>query len=165
MEEDKVYVPVTVGIKKVMITVYGLVVMAGTFINIMNQDGLQSWLSLIGFSSLYIIACCIIYGAIKSQRIILTSNGFVLKQLGMIRHQINYSDIYEVKKGKMSGSPIMKIEADIKRNKKTYPVPFLPFETDWNEILDYLESRCGRKVIGEMTLKREPGEIRTWVNS
>ncbi|MBM7662668.1 hypothetical protein JOC85_003478 [Bacillus mesophilus] len=164
MEEDKVYVPVTVGIKKVMITVYGLVILAGTFINIMNHDGLQKWLSLIGFSSLYIIACAIIYAAIKSQRIILTKKGFILKQLGMTRHSISYSDIYEVKKGKMSGSPIMKIEANHKGNKKTYPVPFLPFEKDWNEILDHLESGCRRKVIGEMTLKREPGELRTWVN-
>jgi hypothetical protein len=163
MENNKTYFPVTVGIWKIMFTVYGLVLFTGTFINIMNKDGLESWLSLIGFSSLYIITCCILFWAIRSQRIILTKKGFVLKQLGMTRYLITYSDIHEISKGKMSGSPIMKIEC--KGNKKTYPVPFLPFEKDWNEILDHLENECGRKVIGEMTLKREPGELRTWVNS
>ncbi|WP_456276816.1 hypothetical protein [Bacillus sp. AK128] len=163
--KDKVYVPVTVGILKIMVTVYGFVLAAGIIINIMKEEGLEGILSLIGFSSLYIIACTLLYFAIKSQRIILTNKGFILKQLGMVRHRINYKDIHEIRKGKMSGSPIMHIEVNINDKKKVYPVPFLPFEKDWNEILLHLETECGRPIVGEMTLKRAPGELRTWVNT
>jgi hypothetical protein len=161
---QKVYFPNTNGILKIMVTVYVLVLLAGTIINVIKREGLENWLTFITISSIYIIVCSLIYVAIKSQRIILTDKSFTLKQLGLIRHRISLKEIEEVRKGKMDGSPIMEIETRINGLKKVSPVPFLPFEKDWKEMLQLLEGNCGEEIIGEMTLTRQKGELRTWID-
>ncbi|WP_246942981.1 hypothetical protein [Bacillus pinisoli] len=163
--KEKVYIPATTGILGLMLTVYGLVMCAGTIINIMNQDGLSSWLSLIAFSGLYLGTCAILFFTIKGQKIIITNEGLALKQLGMIRYQVRFEEIVKISKGKMSGSPIMNLDVNMKGISKTLPFPFLPFQKDWEEILGTIEAQCGKHVMGEMELKREPGELRTWANS
>lgn len=145
-----------------MIIVYILVVCVGTILNIINQAGLQDWLSFMKISLLYIGICSVLYIAIKSQRVILNDKQLVLKVLGMTRHRIDLSHIEEVRKGKMNGSPIIEIETRPNGYKKISPVPYLPFEKDWDEMLTFIKGKCGENVIGSMTLKREKGELRTW---
>lgn len=158
----RVFYPKTTGISTVMFTIYVIVLLAGTIINLIKSDGFGEWITFLLVSFLYIGICSLIYFAIKSQRIIITKDIFLLKQLGLVRHHIRLKEIEQVRKGKMSGSPIIEIQTKPGKNQKIYPVPFLPFEQDWDDILFLLEDSCGKEIIGEMTLKRDKGELRTW---
>jgi hypothetical protein len=157
--KEKVYYPNTSGIGKIMGTVYAIVFFAGSAINIIRQDGLESWLVFLKVSLIYIGICTLIYLAIKSQRIILSEKQFTLKVFGFTRHQITLNQINEIRKAKLNGSPIMEIET---LNKRAFPVPFLPFEKCWDELLPILKEKCGSEAIGEMKLRREKGELRSW---
>jgi ABC-type nickel/cobalt efflux system permease component RcnA len=160
--KQRVYTPNTKGIIPIMAIVYVTVLIAGTMLNIFNNDSLENWFSFLQISLLYILSCSLIYMAIRSQRIIVDQNKLILKQLGLTRHRIELQHIEQVRKGKLNGSPIMEIETRKKGFKKISPLPFLPFENDWKHILHHLQEECGEEVIGEMTLKRANGELRTW---
>ncbi len=157
--KGKVYYPNTSGIGKIMSSVYSIVLIVGSGINVSNQDGLESWFLFLKVSLIYIGICTLLFLAIKSQRIILNDNQFTLKVFGFTRHQIFLSQINQIRKAKLNGSPIMEIET---KNKRTFPVPFLPFEKVWDELLPLLKEKCGADIIGEMKLRREKGELRSW---
>ncbi|MFD1739829.1 hypothetical protein ACFSCX_25520 [Bacillus salitolerans] len=159
---EKVFTPKTTGVLSIMSMVYVIVLMAGTILNIYKDDGLENWFMFLKVSSLYILACSILFFAIKSQRIILNNDEITLKQLGLTRHKIQYRHIEQVRKGKMNGSPIMEIETRVNGCQKVSPMPFLPFETDWKDIIRKLQEECGKEVVGEMTIRRAKGELRTW---
>ncbi|WP_456271349.1 hypothetical protein [Bacillus sp. AK031] len=165
MQVVKVYFPETKGIIKIMASVYILLLAGGSALSFMLNETLAQWTTFLLQSLLYIAVCSLIYIAIKSQRIIITEKQFILKVIGVTRHKIDFSHIQEVKKGKMSGSPIMEIHAKKDQYKKICPVPFLPFSESWDELLLTIERKCGSEVIGNMDLKRRKGEVRTWKES
>jgi hypothetical protein len=158
----KVYFPETRGVIKIMAAVYIFLLAGGSTLSVMLGESLNQWASFLLQSLLYIAACSLIYFAIKSQRIIITETQFILKVIGMTRHKIDFDHIHEVRKGKMSGSPIMEIHAKKGQYSKVCPVPFLPFSESWDELLSTIEKKCGSEVIGNMDLKRRKGELRTW---
>jgi hypothetical protein len=160
---EKIYYPKTEGILKLMTTVFILVFLFGTSIHVLQNDDFDIWMTFLKVSGIYIIACLLIYFTIKSQRLILCENKLVLKQLGFTRHEISFKCVEEVRKGKLNGSPIMEIESKIAGFQTISPVPFLPFKEDWDEILQCIKTKCGEHVIGEMTLVRSKGELRTWM--
>jgi hypothetical protein len=160
--DNKIFFPNTVGILRTMLLVYIMVMLFGSILTFMKAEGLETWLSFAKVSLVYLGICAILYLSIKSQRIILDEKYFVLKVIGITRHQIPLSKINEIRKGKMSGSPIMEIVLQGKGRKPVLPVPFLPFEENWDEILQSIQNQCDKNVIGEMVLRREKGELRTW---
>jgi hypothetical protein len=160
---NKIYYPNTEGVLKLMTAVFIIVFLFGSLIHVLQNDGLDIWMTFIKVSSIYVIACILIYLTIKSQRIILDEDKLVLKQLGITRHEIKFDCIEDIRKGKMNGSPIMEIESKICGFQRISPVPFLPFRNDWDEIIEVLKENCGDHVIGEMTLVRSKGELRTWM--
>jgi hypothetical protein len=161
----KVFFPQTKGIIKIMAAVYIFLLAGGSVLSILLDESIAQWTSFLLQSLLYIAVCSLIYFAIQSQRIIITETQFILKVLGVTRHKIDFDLIHEVRKGKMSGSPIMEIHAKKGPYSKVCPVPFLPFTESWDEILLTLEKKCGSEVIGNMDLKRRKGELRTWRES
>jgi hypothetical protein len=161
----KVYFPETKGIIKIMAGVYFLLLTGGSAISLMLNETFAQWTTFLMQSLLYVAVCSLIFFAIKSQRIIVTEKQFILRVIGMTRHKIDFSHIQEVRKGKMSGSPIMEIHAKKDRYEKVCPVPFLPFSESWDELLLTIERKCGSEVIGNMDLKRRKGEVRTWKES
>ncbi|WP_421384885.1 hypothetical protein ACOJQI_08975 [Bacillus salacetis] len=165
MRVVKVYFPETKGIIKIMAAVYIFLLAGGSALSVMLDESLAQWTSFLLQSLLYIAVCSLIYFAIKSQRIIVTETQFILKVIGMTRHKIDFEHIHEIKKGKMSGSPIMEIHAKKGRYSKVCPVPFLPFSESWDELLVTIEKKCGSEAIGNMDLKRRKGELRTWRES
>ncbi|WP_409253931.1 hypothetical protein V1502_08545 [Bacillus sp. SCS-153A] len=162
MRVVKVYFPNTKGIIKIMAAVYFVLITGGSSLSLFLNETLAQWTSFLLQSLIYIAVCSIIYLAIKSQRIIITENQFILKVVGMTRHKIDFEHIHEVRKGKMSGSPIMEILAKKGSYSKICPVPFLPFSTSWPELLITIENKCGSEVIGNQFLQRRKGELRTW---
>ncbi|WP_044022380.1 hypothetical protein [Bacillus sp. SG-1] len=162
MQVIKVFFPETKGIIKIMAAVYFILLAGGSFLSLYLNETLAQWTSFLLQSFLYIVACSLIYFAIKSQRIIVTEKQFILKVIGITRHKIDFNHIHEVRKGKMSGSPIMEIHAKKGPYSKVCPVPYLPFSDSWQELLLIIEKKCGSEVIGNMDLKRRKGEIRTW---
>jgi hypothetical protein len=160
---SKVYYPNTEGVLKLMTLVFIIVFLFGSLIHVVKNDGFNIWMTFFKVSGVYVIACAVIYLTIKSQRIILDENKLVLKQLGITRHEIDLECIEEVRKGKLNGSPIMEIASSRCGFQQISPVPFLPFQRDWDEILQFIKTNCGDHVIGEMTLVRSKGELRTWM--
>jgi hypothetical protein len=161
----KVYFPETKGVIKIMAAVYFLLVAGGSILSMVLDETLAQWTSFLLQSLLFIVICTLLYSAIKSQRIIITEKQFILKVIGMTRHKIDFEHVHEVRKAKMSGSPIMEIQAKKGRYSKVCPVPFLPFSESWDELLLTFEKKCGSEVIGNMDLTRRKGELRTWRES
>ncbi|MBM6616564.1 hypothetical protein [Bacillus suaedaesalsae] len=159
----KMYSPSTEGTIKLMFTIFILVLTIGSVIHLLNQASYENWMIFFKMSSLYVGVCLLIFLSIKSQRIILRSNKLIFIQLGFTRYSIPLEMIKEVRKGKLNGSPIMEVETHISGHLCIARLPYFPFEKDWDEILGVIKETCGHEVIGEMTLVRNKGEIRTWM--
>ncbi|MFC4319968.1 hypothetical protein [Litchfieldia salsa] len=159
---EKVFYPNTKGILKTMGIVYLIVAVFGSVLNTYDQSNVREWTLFLKVSLIYIFCCSSLYFLIKSQRIILNEKELILKLAGMKRHHILLSRIGEIRKGKMNGSPIIEIIVKNEQHKRIYPLPFLPFQLNWEEMLQHIGTICGKEVVGEMTLKREKGELRTW---
>ncbi|KAA0546239.1 hypothetical protein FZW96_16135 [Bacillus sp. BGMRC 2118] len=160
---QKIYSPSTEGTIKLMSTIFVLVLTIGSLIHLVNEASYENWIIFFKMSGLYVGICFVIFLSIKSQRILLQQNQLIFNQLGFTRYTIPLETIMEVRKGKLNGSPIMEIEI-LKNNHRTIArIPYLPFEKDWEVILDVIKEICGQEVIGEMTLERSKGEIRTWM--
>lgn len=159
----KIFYPSLEGTLKIMTTIFVLVLIVGSLIHFVNQASYENWMIFFKMSSLYCIVCFVIYLSIKSQRIIVESNKLILTQLGFTRYEIPFESIIEVQKGKLNGSPIMEIETLKNGYNTKAKIPYLPFEKEWNEILQLLKENCGEGVVGTMTLVRNKGELRTWV--
>ncbi|MGF2615874.1 hypothetical protein FZC84_07315 [Rossellomorea vietnamensis] len=162
MRVVKVYFPETKGVIRLMAVVYIILLAGGSAFSLILHETLAQWAFFLLHSLLYILVCSLIYFAIKSQRIIITEKQFILKVIGITRHKIDFEHIRQVRKGKMSGSPIMEILAVKGSYSKVCPVPFLPFSESWDELLMTIEKKCGSSAIGNMDLKRRKGEIRSW---
>ncbi|WP_078549990.1 hypothetical protein [Litchfieldia alkalitelluris] len=156
---EKIFYPNTKGILKMMAFVYLIVVVFGSVLNTYFHSTSQEWLLFFKVSLIYILVCSILFVLIKSQQIIISKKEFKLKLAGFTRYQITLSSIGEIRKGKMNGSPIMEIKS---KNNRIFPVPFLPFEAAWEEVLEFVRQERGESIIGEMKLKRKKGELRTW---
>jgi hypothetical protein len=160
--EQKIFYPNMKGILKTMGIVYLIVTIFGSVLNTFNQSDVQDWALFFKVSLIYIFCCSTLYFLIKSQRIILNERELILKLAGIKRHHILLSKIGEIRKGKMNGSPIIEIVVKNDKQKRVYPIPFLPFQLYWEEMLQDIRNICGNDIIGEMTLKRKKGELRTW---
>jgi hypothetical protein len=160
--KNKVYLPKTKGVIKTMLTVYVIILISGSILSFAQEESLQDWYSFLRLSLLYVCVCLLIFIAIKTQKIIISDCYISLKQIGITRHKIQFEHIQEVRKGKMSGSPIIEIAAKSGEHEKVCPIPYLPFSNDWDEILDTIKDKCGDYVIGNMSLNRAKGELRTW---
>ncbi len=160
--KEKIFIPNTSGVLKTMSTVFLLVLVAGSILSIVQEQTLSEWFEFLGLSIAYIIACTLIFLAIKTQKILITESHLILKQVGMTRHKIHFEHIKQVRKGKMTGSPIIEVFAKSGTYEKVCPIPYLPFTKDWDEILDIIKERSGHQVIGNMEIKRAKGELRTW---
>ncbi|RIW38483.1 hypothetical protein D3H55_02810 [Bacillus salacetis] len=148
-----------------MAAVYFLLLAGGSILSYTLGETLEQWTAFLFQSLLFIVVCLLIYSAIRSQRIIITEKQFILKVIGMTRHRIDFEYVHQIRKGKMSGSPIMEVIAKKGPFSKVCPVPFLPFSKSWDELLLTFEEKCGSEVIGNMELTRRKGELRTWRES
>lgn len=159
----KTFYPSLEGTLKPMGTIFVLVLIVGSMIHVLNQASYENWMIFFKMSSLYCIVCFVIYFSIKSQRIIVESNKLILTQLGFTQYEIPFESIIEVQKGKLNDSPIMEIETLYYGHNTIAKIPYLPFEKDWDEILQLLKENCGEGVVGTMTMVRNKGELQTWV--
>lgn len=102
---------------------------------------------LIG-SGVYWLWCLTLFMIIKSQRIILEKDGtFRYKTLGFDRCSFHASQLIEVIKEKMNGHPVYVFMYD--GNQKRKPIPYLPFDSKWNEILSWLSSYNNQFILDE----------------
>jgi len=158
----KVYFPKTEGILRFMSLIYCIVFLFGSVLNLLNSYDLNEWVAFFQISLIYIGVCLLLYVLIKSQRIVVNEDVFILKVIGLKRYQIQISTITEIRKGKMNGSPIIEILTIRDEKTQLFRVPYIPFEHKWDELFKHIKEKRGKEVIGEMTLQREKGELRTW---
>lgn len=160
--KEKVFKPNTKTVIPTMITLYILVIIGGSVMTFYFGYAMEEWIKFMKTSLIYIIVCLIIFVSIKSQKMIINEKEIMLKVIGITRHKIKLTEIEEIRKGKMSGNPIMEIETRVKGYKRIAPFPYLPFEEAWKVVIEYIKENQGEEVIGEMKMKREPGELRNW---
>lgn len=131
--ERKIYKPKTKGLFLLITIIYFIVTISSIVLHFTSIESFGTRTFLYG-SFIYWFWCLTLLAIIKSQRIILEKDGtFRYKTLGINRCVFHTKQLVEVIKEKMNGHPVYVLKYS--GNRKRKPIPYLPFEEEWNEII------------------------------
>lgn len=133
----KVYKPSTKGMFWIMLAVYALVISTTLILVHIRVAPFEQNTFILGTIGFW-LWCGGMAFIIRSQRIILYQDGhFELKVLGMTRTKFHSKNLLELNKEMMNGSPVYVVK--YKNQPKWKPIPFLPFERFWADIINWMK--------------------------